>query len=322
MDDLWRPFVDNRGFVLLDGGLATELERAGYDLNDPLWSGKLLLDAPEAIATVHADYLQAGADVLITATYQATVQGLCERGLSEEKARRLLGLAVELAMEERRKLSMVNCQSSIANEAVKPIVAASVGPYGAYLADGSEYRGDYGLTRRELSDFHRPRWDVLVESSAELLACETIPSLLEAEAILDLLHETPQRQAWFSFSCRDGKHISDGTPIIECGKLLYGEAQVAAVGINCTRPQFVPNLIDELRQVTDKPIIVYPNSGELWDAQAHCWIEGSAESAESFTSQALDWYQRGATIIGGCCRTSPVHIEQIRGALIKTGNRL
>lgn len=308
MSNLWQPCLDEKGFVVVDGGLATELEGAGHVLNDALWSARLLRDAPAAIAQVHRDYLQAGADVIIAATYQATVEGFVGVGMTEAEARHMIGLAVEIAVEERDKWGMRNGELGIGNA---PLVAASVGPYGAYLADGSEYSGAYGLSVRELRAFHAERWGLLAGSSADLLACETLPSLLEAQALLDLLHTTPDRQAWFSFSCRDAQHISDGTPIAACAAMLDSEPQVAAIGINCTRPQFVSGLIDAIRRVSNKPIVVYPNSGELWDAHAKCWIDGSAESVDGYVQRALDWFQHGATLIGGCCRTGPEHVAKL-----------
>jgi homocysteine S-methyltransferase len=317
MKTMWNSYIAEKGFVLLDGGLATELEAAGHVLNDALWSARVLRDAPAAIAKVHRDYLEAGADVVIAATYQATIPGFVAAGMLEDEAVRLMELAVGIVVEEVRKLGMRNRELGKENKQL-PLVAASVGPYGAYLADGSEYRGDYGLSLAELRAFHARRWAILAATEADLLACETLPSLDEARALLDLLHTTPQRQAWFTFSGRDDKHISDGTPIAECGSLLDREPQVAAIGINCTRPQFVAGLIDELRRTTDKPIVVYPNSGELWNARAKCWIEGSAESVPAYVAQAFEWRKRGATLIGGCCRTGPQHVRQL-GEQLRAG---
>lgn len=314
MKSLWSSFIQQKGVVVLDGGLATELEAAGQVLDDALWSARLLRDAPEAIAQVHRLYLEAGADIIITATYQATLEGFVEAGVTKAEAYRLIMLAVNLAVEARDAWFATRGTAS----AVKPLVAASVGPYGAYLADGSEYRGDYGLSVAALKAFHAERWGMLASSSAEILACETLPSLDEAEALLQLLHSTPERQAWFSFSCRSAKEISDGTPISACAKLLDNEPQVAAIGINCTRPQFVTALVKQLRDTSDKPIIVYPNSGELWDAEAKCWIEGSAESIDAYVAHMQAWYQAGATLIGGCCRTGPLHISRVVHATGKT----
>ncbi len=196
-------------------------------------------------------------------------------------------------------------------------MAASVGPYGAFLADGSEYRGDYGLTEMELMDFHRPRLAVLAASGADLLACETIPCLLEARALLRLLEEFPGVSAWFSFSARDGAHTNRGEPISPCASLLGSHPQVAAVGVNCTAPEFVTELVTRLGAATDKPILAYPNSGETYDAIMKRWSGQS--SCETFTTQARAWYAHGARVIGGCCRTSPDHIRDLAGAL-RTGH--
>ena len=234
------PFLAQQGVLILDGGLATELEMRGHDLRDSLWSAKLLLNEPEAIQQVHFDYLQAGADCIISASYQATIAGFMQRGLSQAQAVDLLQLSVQLTVAARDDFwhGVENQQNQQAR--LRPIVAASIGPYGAYLADGSEYSGEYGLTEEALVAFHRQRWHILAATEADLLACETIPSHIEVRALARLLIETPQRYAWFSFSCRDGKHISDGTPLADVVVPLADMTQVAALGINCTPPQHLP----------------------------------------------------------------------------------
>ena len=301
-------YLREQGFLILDGGLATELEGRGFDLADPLWSARLLIESPEAIGTVHHDYLAAGADVIITASYQATIQGLMARGFSRVASAEIIQSAVTIAVAARDQF----WQPTQHDQRLRPLVAASVGPYGAYLANGAEYTGDYDLDREGLRDFHQERWQILANSSADLLACETVPSIIEAQALLDLLHTTPEQSAWFSFSCRDDNHISDGTPIADCARLLADEAQVVAIGVNCTRPEFVPSLITALRGATDKPIVVYPNSGEGWDAVHKCWIGAEGDSAENYAADAQQWHKLGATLIGGCCRTTPQHIRTIR----------
>ncbi|HEX6384984.1 MAG TPA: homocysteine S-methyltransferase [Anaerolineae bacterium] len=307
MNNPIRLFLEKQGVLILDGGLATELEARGYDLNDRLWSARLLLDDPNLIRQVHYDYLVAGADCIISASYQATIPGLMQRGLAEAEAIALLELSVQLAREA--------CDQFWAEPAnrtgrLRPIVAASVGPYGAALADGSEYTGNYDLDEDELADWHRGRWCILAQSGADLLACETIPSYQETLALRRLLLETPETLAWFSFSCRDGHHISDGTPLADCIAALEGIQQVVAVGVNCTAPRFIPSLIDEARAVTEKPIVVYPNSGEQYDAVHNRWL-GESVPAE-FGTYSREWRKMGAALIGGCCRTGPAHIRQIR----------
>jgi homocysteine S-methyltransferase len=184
-----------------------------------------------------------------------------------------------------------------------------VGPYGAFLADGSEYRGDYGLTERELMDFHRPRMRGLIEAGADILACETIPSLIEAQALARLLKEFPNIRAWISFSGRDNKHVSEGQLFSDCVRELEGDPQIAAIGINCTSPQYIPSLIREAKKATQKPVLVYPNSGEAYDAEGNGW-SGKPVLA-SFGQAARGWYEAGARLIGGCCRTTPEDIRAI-----------
>jgi homocysteine S-methyltransferase len=292
--------------LVIDGALATELERRGCDLDDALWSAKILLEQPEIIKQVHLDYFRAGADCAITASYQATVEGFAQRGLNEKEAIDLIQKSVKLAIKARDEF-----WADEANRASrsKPFVAASVGPYGAFLADGSEYRGNYGLTEKELLDFHRPRVRALIEAGPDILACETLPSLIEAQGVAKLLREFPMITAWISFTARDEKHISEGQVFADCVKQLEGHPQIAAIGINCTSPKYIPSLIREAQKVTEKPILVYPNSGETYDASKNDW--NGDPVLDSFGEQAREWYDSGARLIGGCCRTTPEDIRVI-----------
>ena len=299
------PFLRRQGMLILDGGLATELERRGCDLSDELWSACLLRDDLDLIRQVHMDYYWAGADCCTSASYQATIPGFAGRGLTDGAARNLIRLSVRLVMEARDTFWATQTDT----RRPRPIVAASVGPYGAYLADGSEYTGVYDRDEAGLVDFHRERWHILAHSGADVLACETLPSLAEARALLRLVDETPDIYAWFSFSCRDGVRISDGTTIAECAALLAGHERVAAVGINCTPPRFIPDLIRAVTAVTDKPVVVYPNSGETYDPATKRWL-GESVPAE-FGTYSREWRKLGAALLGGCCRTTPDHIRQI-----------
>ncbi|HRQ36286.1 MAG TPA: homocysteine S-methyltransferase [Chloroflexota bacterium] len=311
--DLIKPFLDFQGLLVVDGGLATELEWRGYDLRDPLWSARLLLENPAAIQQVHADYLGAGADCVIAASYQATLPGLMARGLSEQESADLLRLAVKLAGEARD----VFWADHDHRGRLRPLVAASVGPYGAYLANGAEYTGDYDLDTAGLVAWHRPRWHILANSGADLLACESCPSYNELEAYGELLAETPQMPAWVSFTARDGRHISDGTPIADCAACLNDIPNVVAVGVNCTPPRLMPELIEAIQSVSDKPIIVYPNSGERYDPVQKVWQGESDPSI--YGTMCREWRKMGATLIGGCCRTRPSHIRQIRDRVRVSG---
>lgn len=300
------PFLQEQGALILDGGLATELEHRGCDLSDDLWSARLLADDPDLIRQVHLDYYKAGADCCTSASYQATIPGFARRGMSEELARNLIRLSVQLTIDARDEFWTAE---KIRIDRLKPLVAASVGPYGAFMADGSEYTGAYDLDLGGLVAFHEERWGILTGSGADILACETIPSFFEAQAMARLLDETPGVYAWFSFSCRDGERISDGTPIRECASFLSDYVGVAAVGINCTPPRYIPDLIRAVTSVTDKPVIVYPNSGETYDPVQKRWL-GESIPAE-FGTFSREWRKLGAAAIGGCCRTTPDHIRQI-----------
>ncbi len=305
-----QPFLEEQGFLILDGGLATELEFAGHDLGDSLWSARLLAEAPDAIEKVHLGYLEAGADCIVSASYQATLSGFVGRGASESEAEDLIRKAVQLAVETRDRF-WDREENRVGRR--KPLVAAGVGPYGAYLANGAEFTGDYDLDEEGLVAFHEKRWHILAGTEADLLACETVPSFAESRALARLLSETPDAKAWLSFSCRDGEHISDGTSIAHCVELLDPMPQVAAVGVNCTAPLHILRLVEAIRSVTEKPIVVYPNSGEIYDARRKCWT-GVADPGD-FAGAGLGWFDAGARLLGGCCRTRPETIRRLRQAL-------
>lgn len=292
--------------LILDGAMATELERRGCDLRDPLWSAKVLHEAPDIIRQVHLDYFRAGADITITASYQATVEGFMRRGLGREESLGLLRRSVRLALEAR-DLFWGEPANQIGRP--RPLVAASVGPYGAFLADGSEYRGDYGLSEAELMDFHRLRLATLLDAGPDLLACETLPCFVEARALARLLTEFPGVSAWISFSARDEARICHGEPLAKCVAWLDEQPQIVAVGVNCTAPRHIPALVQAARCATSKPIVVYPNSGETYHSDRQCW-EGTATSTE-FVAGAEHWYANGARLIGGCCRTTPDYIQAL-----------
>jgi homocysteine S-methyltransferase len=306
-----QSFFEKQGVLIIDGALASELERRGADLRDALWSAKLLLEQPDLIRAVHYDYYVAGADVAITASYQASFEGFALRGLSEGEAADLMRLSVQLACEARDDFWAVLHHRQ---NRMRPLVAASIGSYGAYLADGSEYRGDYGLTSEELEAWHRPRMTVLAASGADLLACETIPCLLEGQALITLLQEFPETQAWLSYSCCDATSLCHGEEFAQAVALANDADQVVATGLNCTPPRFVEELLGHAARATPKPLLAYPNSGETWDEVAKCWIEETASG--NFAGPATRWHTAGARLIGGCCRTQPEDIYALRQALV------
>ena len=311
------PFLEKQGVVLLDGGLATELENRGHDLNHKLWSAKLLISNPDEIGIVHRNYLEAGADCIISASYQASISGFISEGISEKQAISLLKRSISIACEVRDEYVESIKNKGKGSNRIDPIVAASIGPYGAYLADGSEYSGNYGITLDEIRSFHEQRWEILTESSADLFACETIPSFQEAQVLRDLLNTTPEINAWISFSCMDYENINDGTPIVECASLFKDCDQIIAVGINCTAPKYILSLIEQVRQsISAKPIVVYPNSGEIYDVNQRTWV-GASEPL-NFGKAALEWKNAGASLIGGCCRIGPQHIRAMRQMLFNS----
>ncbi|MER5470569.1 homocysteine S-methyltransferase [Streptomyces sp. NPDC002935] len=290
------------GTVVLDGGMSNQLESAGHDLSDTLWSARLLAERPEAIVEAHLAYYEAGADVAITSSYQATFEGFARRGIPHERAAELLGLSVGLAREAARRA----CTKGVA----RPLwVAASVGPYGAMLADGSEYRGRYGLSVAELERFHRPRLEVLAAAAPDVLALETVPDTDEARALLRGVRGLGV-PAWLSYSVA-GDRTRAGQPLEEAFALAAEADEVIAVGVNCCVPEDVDAAVATAARVTGKPVVVYPNSGEAWDARARAWTGSSTFTA----AQVGGWERAGARLIGGCCRVGPEAIAGITAAL-------
>ncbi|MCP1439971.1 homocysteine S-methyltransferase [Erwinia persicina] len=289
--------------LVLDGAMATELEARGCDLSDALWSAKVLIENPELIYQVHYDYFKAGAQVAITASYQATPQGFAQRGLDETAALALIARSVALAVKAREDYL------AAAPQAGPLLVAGSVGPYGAFLADGSEYRGDYALPQAEMMAFHRPRVRALVAAGADILACETLPSFAEIKALIALLAEFPATPAWFSFTLRDSEHLSDGTPLAEVIAFLDAQPQAVALGINCIALDKVTAALKVFSALSAKPLVVYPNSGEQYDAVSKSWH--SDASTCTLADNLAEWQAAGARLIGGCCRTTPADIKAI-----------
>ncbi|WP_077797857.1 homocysteine S-methyltransferase [Streptomyces sp. JHA26] len=285
--------------LVLDGGMSNQLESAGHDLSDALWSARLLAERPEAITEAHLAYFEAGADVAITASYQATFEGFAAHGIGRERAAGLMALSVELAREAARR-----------SGAARPLwVAASAGPYGAMLADGSEYRGRYGLTVAELERFHRPRLEVLAAARPDVLALETVPDTDEATALLRAVRGLGV-PAWLSYTVAGGRTRA-GQPLEEAFGLPAEAEEVVAVGVNCCAPADVDHAVAVAARVTGKPVVAYPNSGESWNAGARAWTGPSAFDA----GRVRGWRAAGARLIGGCCRVGPDSIAGVARAL-------
>jgi len=287
---------------VLDGGMASELEYRGASIDGPLWSAHVLEDAPEKIIDVHRAYIEAGAQCIETASYQVSRMGYAEIGLPAERADAALRRSVRLARQ---------AASAFPDRGI--LIAASLGPYGAALHNGAEYHGNYECSFADLVQFHRERILPLVSASGieapDLLAFETLPSLDEALAIGEALADWPHAAAWFSFTCRDEERVAHGELLRDCAKAIAAFPQAIAIGVNCTLPAYIPALIRELRAASGKPAIVYPNSGEGWDAAHRCWT-GTGDAA-SYAAMAREWFAAGAHIIGGCCRTRPEHVSLV-----------
>ncbi|TNF86553.1 MAG: homocysteine S-methyltransferase [Gammaproteobacteria bacterium] len=299
-----RSLLDSGRPLILDGGLGGELDTRGYDISSPLWSAALIASEPEAIVTLHRDYLDAGAQCITTSSYQASVTGLQALGMNPGEVEKLFKLSVELACRARDEYLRENpgCE-------FRPLVAASVGPYGAYLADGSEYRGNYGLDDARLREFHQQRLRWLDDSGADLLACETMPDLQELRVLAGLL-QSVSTPAWVSFCCRDADHLHDGNGFTRALELFVDHERVFALGANCCPPALIEPLIANIVAANSgKLIVVYPNSGQQYDADGKHW-HGDSE-LQHWSQQAEAWFAAGAGLIGGCCSVGPAHIREL-----------
>jgi len=300
--------LKNKRVLLLDGGLSNQLEDQGVDLNHALWSALLLKDNPAAIVTAHRHYLEAGANCIITASYQASKSGFMRMGLSQEQALLLIKESVSLA-----HAAVDAFLQDKPDNTIRPLVAASIGPYGACQADGSEYHGNYGINDEALREFHSERLKLLDQTPADILACETIPSRQEAVVLHKLLAsvDTP---AWLSFSCQSGELMNDGSLIGDVARQFAEHPKVVALGVNCTGPQYINELIRHIKVAApNKAIVVYPNSGEQYNTENKTWHGTS--TPEDCGMAASSWIKSGASIIGGCCRMGPEHIKAMNAII-------
>jgi homocysteine S-methyltransferase len=299
--------------LVVDGGLSNQLESQGCDLNHRLWSARLLDSDPGAIKQAHLTYLEAGARCIITSSYQASISGFLAQGHDRTTAETLMQKTVQLAEEAVRDFKAAHTHTD------PLLVAASIGPYGAYLADGSEYRGKYGLSDEELKQFHLPRIELLDNSGADFFACETIPSFQEAQILYEILKAT-RKKAWVSFSCKDEHHLNDGTPIEECVLFFASHPNVFAIGINCTAPRYISSLIRIIKEKSGpKKVVVYPNSGEIYHAARKTW--SGTSNLPFFRMMVEEWLDLGVDIIGGCCRLGPTYVKTIAQVIHKRVNQ-
>ncbi|KAF7187306.1 Homocysteine S-methyltransferase [Pseudocercospora fuligena] len=325
----FQALLDSEGLLIVDGALATELETRGHDLNHPLWSAKLLKESPASIEDVHFDYFKAGANIAITASYQAGIEGLTTHfGVEESEARLLIKRSVGVAQAARDALAKPSNATSPHGSPKTRLIAGSVGPYGAFLADGSEYRGDYQRTLDEFKDFHRSRIETLIEAGVDLLALETMPNMAEIQALLELLQtEFPHAIAWLSCSMKGAAHLSDGTPWQNVLDLVNEhQARIVSFGINCVPLHETTDALEQIKRFTDLPLICYPNSGEVWESATHTWHgsqpdallaehSGKSKAASQLAADFDSWTKAGARLVGGCCRTGPAFIAAIHNHL-------
>ena len=298
--------IKHNRIMVIDGSMATALERLGADNSSALWTAGTLAKQPELVRQVHLDYFRAGADCGITCTYQASIPGLTEHGYSEEEAENIIADSIRIFLEARDE--WWESEGRAAGRAF-PVCLAGIGPYGAYLADGSEYRGNYGVSDEVICEFHRRRLEIVKEAGAEIALIETQPSLNEALIAAGICEEL-DFDYWISFSCRDGYRINEGDKISDCARVLSeGHPHLKMIGVNCSKPDYIASLIREIKSASDLPIGVYPNSGLIYDPETKTWTQ--PKNIMNFGAYALDYMQAGADAVGGCCTTDCEQIEQV-----------
>ncbi|MFC6253574.1 homocysteine S-methyltransferase [Secundilactobacillus hailunensis] len=313
-NDLIKNWLEKQSALVVDGAMATELEKRGVDTNNELWSAMALVHDPDAVVAVHRSYFDAGANIAITDSYQANIPAFKKAGLTQEQSGKMIFDSVKLA--QRARADYVKTLPEDARQTTPLLIAGSVGPYGAYLANGSEYTGDYSLTDREYKDFHRARMNLLAGAGIDLFAFETQPNFAEAKALADLSrNEFAGIPAWLSFSVTAEAKLCDGTPLTEAVTYFNQFPNIIAIGVNCTAMTNIEVLIKVIAKVTDKPIVVYPNNGDTYDPVTKTWE--SNPNARSFSELAPKWQAAGASLIGGCCRTTPVDIQEIAASVIE-----
>ncbi|KAF1920616.1 Homocysteine S-methyltransferase [Ampelomyces quisqualis] len=311
--------INSSSPLIIDGALATYLETLGADLSGSLWSASILLTQPHLIKRTHLDYFRAGANIAITASYQASIPGLIKHlEVSEDEAKSVVRKSVYVAKEARDAYVAEQLESGESEDEIhrKLFIAGSVGPYGAFLADGSEYRGDYVVSKNDMKDFHRGRIEALLDAGVDVLACETIPSKGEAEALLDLLKEEfGMVETWFTFTLKDGQHIADGTPLTEVAKMFKDADSIVGLGFNCVPDNLGFAALMNLAPLMERgTMVIYPNSGEQWNAKAREW-GGQKTEGSTLAQKTVKWWDAGARLIGGCCRTSPDDVRTMKQAL-------
>ena len=308
----FKELLEKQDVLILHGALGTELEALGYDISGKLWSAKYLLEEPSIIQDIHETYIAAGADLVTTSSYQATLPGLQEVGLSEAEARAVIAQTVDLAKAARDRV-WASISDAEKSKRPYPLISGDVGPYAAYLANGSEYTGDYGnISKEELKGFHRPRIAILLKQGVDLLALETIPNALEAAALVELLaEEFPQVEAYLSFTIQETDRISDGTSLEAMVELVGTSKQILALGINCSSPLLFDTALEKLASLTNKYLVTYPNSGEVYDGQTQTWKPKDV-TAKNLREHSQAWHEQfQVKILGGCCRTRPNDIKSL-----------
>ena len=300
-----KDLADRQDYVVLDGSMGTGLAEKGFNLNTALWTAGALVTAPQLIKQVHLDYFRAGADVGISDSYQATIPGFMAQGYTREEAAGLIAKSVQILRETGEQWWQ---EEGKAKGRPHPVTAGAAGPYGAYLADGSEYTGLYEVAEEKLRAFHRERMEILWDAGADILAIETIPSLWEAQIMAQEAERIGAR-AWVTFSCMNGERTSKGDLLRKAAALMDRMEAVDFVGVNCTHPKYISQCIREIKSATDKPIIVYPNSGEEYDPEKKQWK--GIRHQKTLGDYASGWRKEGAKVIGGCCQTLSRQIEDI-----------
>lgn len=296
----FNDFIINNETVI-DGAMSTALEELGYNTQSELWTAAAIIDRPDLIYKVHFNYLKAGADLIMTDTYQANIDAFKKLGYSEPESKGFISHAVKIAQQARDDYEKETGKHAY--------IIGTVGPYGAYLADGNEYRGDYNLSFDEYKSFYYEKIKLIINAGADVIGIETQPKLSETKAILSIIHTLSPIPVYVSFTLKDATHISEGIKLSRAVANVAIDPYVSAIGVNCTKLEIVESALHIMKKVTKKPLIIYPNTSAKYNIKTKKWTKSS--NSKDFKDYIIKWYNAGAQLIGGCCTTLPKEINEI-----------
>ena len=282
---------------LLDGSMSFPMEQLGYNLKNKLWTGKALINNPDLIKDIHKGYIDAGADFISTSTYQISFDRLKNMGYQSEEIKKIFQKSVDIVKDA--------IEESKLKKEIK--IVGSFGPYASYDPEASEYIGEYDSTDIEIKKFHLNNIRIIEETDLDIILYETIPCLREIKILSEALsHST--KEIWISITCNEEMEFRDGSSFKDACEIISKIEKITTMGINCFSPLLVKKAIDLLKKYSNKKILIYPNSGEIYNPKERFWTGNN----EFNNSMIKNWLSLYPDIIGGCCRIGYDDIKKMR----------